>query len=56
MLEHVNETALVEKENLLREYAGQRNAEARASIETSLRTRCDHMKGMATGMRPQQKT
>src|SRR5919112_4767165 len=43
MLERIIEVALVEKENLLRDYAGQRNAEARASVEAALRTRCDHM-------------
>ena len=49
MLERIIEVARVEKENLSREFAGQRNVEARAYIETALRIR-EHIKGIAIGI------
>jgi AcrR family transcriptional regulator len=50
MLERIIEVALVEKENLLRAFAGQRNAEARASVETRLRMLRDDTKDFASGL------
>jgi AcrR family transcriptional regulator len=50
MLERIVAVALREKEKLLHEFAGQRNAQARASVETALRTRCENLKGIASGM------
>jgi AcrR family transcriptional regulator len=49
MLERIIEVARVEKENASREFAGQRNVEARAYIETALRVR-EHIKGIAIGI------
>jgi AcrR family transcriptional regulator len=50
MVERMIDLGRAEKETLLSGCAGHRNAPARASIATALKTRCDRMNGVAAGL------
>lgn len=50
MLERMIAGSSAERDALRGELAGRRNAEVRAAIAAALKTRCDEMKGFATGI------
>ncbi|HEX2552657.1 MAG TPA: TetR/AcrR family transcriptional regulator [Microvirga sp.] len=50
MLERMIGESVSERDALRRSLAGRRNAEVKAAVATALKTRCDDMKGFATGI------